>query len=121
MAGAAISPPATKAVEPSRSFFIILPLSLIRNWYVPKGLSDRRKWKPGRSDSRAPPIRPSNRTLRPNKGQEMVAALYDSPRTCGVFVTFRYAPDAIFRLDRSRTPRCRSRWETHRLVVSIYR
>src|SRR5215469_15443602 len=48
MAGAAISPPATRAVEPSRSFFIILPLSLIRNWYVPKGLSDRRKWKPER-------------------------------------------------------------------------
>src|SRR6185295_2862509 len=43
MAGAAISPPATRAVDPSRSFFIILPLSLIRNWYVPKGLSDRRK------------------------------------------------------------------------------
>ena len=42
MAGAAISPPTTKAVEPSRSFFIILPLSLIRDWYVPKGLSDRR-------------------------------------------------------------------------------
>src|SRR5258708_31059205 len=50
MAGAAISPPATRAVEPSRSFFIILPLSLIRNWYVPKGLSDRRQWKPERSD-----------------------------------------------------------------------
>src|SRR5215468_6821952 len=46
MAGAAITPPTTKAVEPSRSFFIILPLSLIRDWYVPKGLSDRRKWKP---------------------------------------------------------------------------
>src|SRR4026207_2036182 len=30
MAGAAISPPATRAVEPSRSFFIILPLSLIK-------------------------------------------------------------------------------------------
>src|SRR5918993_4689799 len=29
MAGAAITPPTTKAVEPSRSFFIILPLSLI--------------------------------------------------------------------------------------------
>jgi hypothetical protein len=43
MAGAAINPPTTKAVEPSRSFFIILPLSLIRDWYVPKGLSDRRK------------------------------------------------------------------------------
>src|SRR5918993_2704147 len=42
MAGAAITPPTTKAVEPSRSFFIILPLSLIRDWYVPKGLSDRR-------------------------------------------------------------------------------
>src|SRR3982751_4931658 len=28
MAGAAISPPATSAVDPSRSFFIILPLSL---------------------------------------------------------------------------------------------
>src|SRR5262245_56426720 len=88
MAGEAISPPATRAVEPSRSFFIILPLSLIRNWYVPKGLPDRRKWKPERSDSRAPPMRPANRTLRPNKGQEMVAAPHDSPRTCGVFVTF---------------------------------
>jgi hypothetical protein len=43
MAGAAINPPTTKAVEPSRSFFIILPLSLIRDWYVPKGLSDRRE------------------------------------------------------------------------------
>jgi hypothetical protein len=40
MAGAAINPPTTKAVEPSRSFFIILPLSLIRDWYVPKGLSE---------------------------------------------------------------------------------
>src|SRR5216683_2980464 len=98
MAGAAISPPATRAVEPSRSFFIILPLSLIRNWYVPKGLSDRRKWKPERSCSRAPPIRSANKTLRPNKGQEMVAAPHDSPRTCGVFVTFRRARDAILGL-----------------------
>src|SRR5260221_3555587 len=95
MAGAAITPPTTKAVEPSRSFFIILPLSLIRNWYVPKGLPDRRKWKPERSDSRAPPIRSINKTLRPNEGQEMVAALHDSPRTCGVFVTFRCVPGAI--------------------------
>src|SRR5713101_7869713 len=46
MAGAAITPPTTRAVEPSRSFFIILPLSLIRDWYVPKGLSDRRNTVP---------------------------------------------------------------------------
>ena len=80
MAGAAITPPTTKAVEPSRSFFIILPLSLIRDWYVPKGLSDRRNTT--RQYGRA------NRTLTPNEGQEMDAPAHDSPRTCGVLVTF---------------------------------
>src|SRR4029453_2945158 len=80
MAGAAITPPTTKAVEPSRSFFIILPLSLIRDWYVPKGLSDRRNTP--RQYGRA------NRTLTPNEGQEMDPPAHDSPRTCGVFVTF---------------------------------
>src|SRR6266481_2460888 len=113
MAGAAISPPATRAVEPSRSFFIILPLSLIRNWYVPNGLSDRRKWKPERSDSRAPPIRQGNKTLRPNKGQEMDAALHDSPHTCGVFVTFRCAAGAIARLEGPLGPLVKSHRKTY--------
>src|SRR6266404_1310689 len=36
MAGAAISPPTIKAVEPSRSFFIFSLSYLIRDWYVPK-------------------------------------------------------------------------------------
>src|SRR5215813_2889456 len=89
MAGTAIAPPTTKAVEPSRSFFIILPLSLIRDWYVPKGLSDRRKWKPDYSATHGPrQYGRVNRTLRPNEGQEMDAPAYDSPHTCGVLVTF---------------------------------
>src|SRR3569833_3196949 len=95
MAGAAISPPATSAVDPSRSFFIILPLSLIRNWYVPIGLSDRRKVEARTPPTTAPATRQSYKTRCRNKGQEMDARENDSPHTCGVFVTFRACDAAI--------------------------
>src|SRR4030095_5631560 len=97
MAGAANTPPATKAVEPSRSFFIILPLSLIRDWYVPKGLSDRRNTT--RQYGRA------HKTPAPTEGQEMDAPAHDSPRTCGVFVTFWAT---IRRFERPWQPRFRA-------------
>src|SRR6187431_1970461 len=74
MAGAAITPPTTKAVEPNRSFFIFLPLSLIRDWYVPKGLSDRRNVEARLAAAHG--LRQcdrNNRTHGQKKGQEMVA------------------------------------------------
>ena len=86
MAGAAISPPATRAVDPSRSFFIILPLSLIRNWYVPKGLSDRRKVEARRAPH-GPRQAAKYKTLCITRVKKWTRRERFS-LTCGVFVTF---------------------------------
>src|SRR4029453_9840005 len=96
MAGAAIAPPTTKAVEPSRSFFIILPLSLVRDWYVPKACPTGGA---NAANSTTHVFRQCGRrieTLSPNEGQEIDAPPYDSPRTCGVFVTISAAGSEPF-------------------------
>src|SRR5438477_11260294 len=98
MAGAAISPPATRAVDPSRSFFIILAVSLIRNWYVPKACPTGGKVEARTQRRTAPAKRSGYRTRRRNKGQQMDAGPNDSPLTCGVFVTFAAA---LVRVDPS--------------------
>src|ERR1700730_16306506 len=87
MAGAAITPPTTRAVEPSRSFFIILPLIDQRLVRTKRPVRPTESGSPNSAPRALRQYGQTIKTLWPNKGQEMDAPLHDSPRTCGVFVT----------------------------------
>src|SRR5471030_2920180 len=87
MAGAAMRPPTARAVEPSKSFFIILPLIDQRLVRTLRPSSDQR---PRYAQPRAratPPMRLRHKTRGEKPGQEMVARPPESLRTCGAFVT----------------------------------
>src|SRR5476651_1871597 len=87
MAGAAMRPPTARAVEPSKSFFIILPLIDQRLVRTLRPSSDRRPRCLQPRARATPPMRLSYKTRAPKVGQEMVARAPESLHTCGAFVT----------------------------------